>query len=150
MILRKNVLDYLERAIVELRGAELGPAPVLRANAPRELGDAALYFTVAARDFRTRRETERTRITTCVGEIGIVGLPGEGAERLDAIAGALVDLLTPPDGARLGRADALERVYPEGTRRLAIYPLDARRAPDEFKDGRYKSTVLLTLEIWED
>ena len=113
----KYVLDFLERAILALKIRGIGPREIVRPNTLVDVGASALYFETFASDFSTRADTEKSVKTRCVGAIVVTGRRGEGIERVDAIAQALVDLFSSYNKNRFCGWTARERVFRDSLNR---------------------------------
>ena len=150
-MLVESVLRYLERGIETVCDSLELPCVILRPNAIEDVGGASPVFAVDARELQTRRDTERSAITSCVGTIVVLSDADSRLELVDASLQALVDLFAPDASRSLIPSGVItEPLFPNGVRRLRIYPSRLRRGNDVIENGRYRTTLLIDLEIEEE
>ena len=141
---RELILDYLRAAIRALCKDGVVPASVVAPNEVADVADAPFFAEVYVEERDARRETERGRVSRVVGIVVLNARLGEGAARLDAAAERVARFFEP------GAPGVRGFTARDGTRRALVYPSGVRRATPEVVDGRYKTSVAVEFEIFEE
>ncbi len=151
-MLSKHVLDFLERAVLSLKIRGIGSREIVRPNALVDVGSSALYFETFASDFSTSSDTEKSVKTSCVGAIVVSSARGEGIDRVDAVAQALVDLFSSYNENRFSGWTSRDGIYLDFGRQKAsrVYVVGVERSNGLVVDGRYKTKISVRLEIFEE
>jgi hypothetical protein len=146
------VLDFLERAVLALKIRGVGSNAVVRPNTLVDVGALPLYFETFASDFSTSSDSENSVVTRCVGAIVVSGPRGEGIDRVDAAAQALLDLFSSYNEKRLRGLTSRDRIYsnPRARKVARVYVVGAERSNGLVADGRYKTKISVRLEIYEE
>lgn len=146
------ILSFLRSAILSLPTPAIDCESIVLPNQIADLGSRRLHFELFASDFKTRQETERSAITSCVGSIAVAVPLGTGGNRADALAQALVDLFASyGEGSKRG-AFRVERIVgaPNGRKASRLYVVGVERSNGAVVDGKYKIIVAIQLEIYEE
>ena len=148
----KYVLDFLKTAIAALKLQGVDDARIALPNAPIDAGSLSLYFELFVSDCATRADTERSVVTTCRAAIAVSGAYGDGLERVDAIAQALVDLFASYNADSLRGWSARETIFasPRRGKLARVYVAGVERSNGTVVDGRYKVKIIVHLEIYEE
>lgn len=141
---RELILDYFRAALHALRKEGIVLEAVVAPNEIADVADTSFFAEVYIEERDARRETERDRVSRVVGVVVLNARLGAGAARLDAAANRVARFFGPD--APGGRGF----VAHEGKRRALVYLTGARRGTPEVVDGRYKTSVAVEFEIFEE
>ncbi|MBR0224660.1 MAG: hypothetical protein IJL92_01250 [Thermoguttaceae bacterium] len=142
---RERILEYLRAALTTLFRDVVVSAPIVGPNELAEVADSPLFFEVYASEREVLRETERDVVVCATGAIVANARLGEGSSRLDAVADRIARFFAQ---GRPGARGFSETDYTG--RRALVYPTSVRRATPEVVDGRYKTTIQIDFEIFEE
>lgn len=114
---------------------------------PAEAVSDSVFYEVFTGDETPVWDTERTSASTVVGSIVINGKLNIGISLFDAIAEALTDKFLPCNPYR-----KIGFVTPncDGKRLQNVYVTNVERSEGGVDGGRYKITIFITFEIYED
>lgn len=140
------ILQFLQSAIRELATE---PLPIYFPNEPIpvDANDASLYFEVFCGDQKPETDTERSTISGVVGSIVVNGKENVGIALVDKVADDLVFAFSPVNRFRKKDFSILNK---ETGRVERIYATGAERSESGIDEGRFKTTIFVTFEIFED
>lgn len=114
---------------------------------PVDALDDSVFYEVFTGDETPLWDTERTSVSTVVGSIVINGKLNVGATLLDAIAEAMTKPFLPRNPRRKIGFKTLEN---DGDYSNGVYITYVERSEGGVDNGRYKITIFITFEIYED
>ena len=139
---RERILEYLRAGLRTLQKG--GALVVVAPNEVADVGNAEFFLETYVAERDACLETERGVKSRVDGVVVLNARLGEGAARLDAAAERVARFFEP------GAPGARGFTARDGTRRALVYPTGVRRATPEVVDGRYKTSVAVEFEIFEE
>lgn len=146
----RYILQYLAELCQSLKDTRLPDEKKIyfpNEQIPADAINENVFFEVFSGDDKPEFDTEKTNVSTVVGSIVINGKLNVGVSFLDAIAQALLDPFLPRNTARKtgfvikdGEGYPSERAYVTGI----------ERSEGGVDKGRYKITIFITFDIYED
>ena len=123
--------------------------PIILPNEPiaSEIASTDVFFEIANTGRTWTRETEESTLSTTVCSIIINGRQNTGIGAVDTIADALVDNFTPLNPATRNGFTFVDEARGVVSR---AYVTETSRSESGTYNGRFKVTVFITLEIFED
>lgn len=121
--------------------------PIILPNEPIDAQIAAnnVYFEIAVTGRTWTRETEESTLSTAVGSIIINGRQNTGVGEVDSIADALLAYFAPLNfSLRNGFT------WTDGETIARAYVVESQRSESGIHNGRFKVTVFITFEIYEE
>ena len=145
--MRSNlILKELKKAV-----AVVSPrAVVILPNEPatEEINSSDLFFEISVSGQDYHVETEVSTSSSAIASIVIVGNRNVGAGRLDDIAEKFVKMFSPIDP--MGRVFSRSLFVDESDKVSYLYIKNVERSEAGIYDGKYKLTIFISLEIYED
>ena len=144
------LLQYLAEACQALNDTRLPPIKKVyfpNEIIPEDAYEQNVFFEVFTGDEAPVWDTEKTSVSTVVGSIVINGKQSVGASLLDAIAEALIKPFLPRTPFR---KIGFTTPSCDGENLDDVYVIGAERSEGGIDNGRYKITIFLTFEIYED
>lgn len=114
---------------------------------PDEAYDENVFFEVFTGDEAPVFDTEKTSVSAVVGSIVINGKQNVGVSLLDAVAEALIKPFLPRTPLR---KIGFKTLTCDGEYFDDVYIVSVERSEGGIDNGRYKITIFLTFEIYED
>lgn len=120
---------------------------IILPNEPIDAQIAAsdVFFDVAVTGRTWTRETEESTLSTAVGSIIINGRQNTGVGEVDSIADALLAYFAP-----LNFALRNGFTWTDGETVARAYVAELQRSESGIHNGRFKVTVFITFEIYEE
>lgn len=144
------LLQYLAELCQSIKDQRLPITPRIffpNEQIPADALSEPVFFEVFTGDETPVWDTEKTSVSTVVGSIVINGKLNVGASLLDAIAEALMDPFLPRNSRR-----KIGFVTPNnnGEYLESVYVTNVERSESGVDGGRYKITIFITFDIYED
>ncbi len=125
-------------------------AVVILPNEPvaEDANNAELYFEISVSGQDYHLETEASTFSSALASIVIVGKRNTGAGRLDDLAEHFVQMFSPIDP--VGRNFSRSLYVEESEKVTYVYVKNVERSEAGIYDGRYKLTIFISLDVYED
>lgn|GEM_PF-4494840 len=140
IVILKGLYDALD--------AKYPDVPIILPNEPIDVDTTAknVFFEIAVTGRTWTRETEESTISTAVGSIIINGRQNTGIGAVDTIADALLEHFAPLNPALRNGYTWVDEQTGAISR---AYVTEVSRSESGIHDERFKTTVFITLEIYE-
>lgn len=125
-------------------------AVVIMPNEPlsEDSNDAELFFEVAISGQDYSLETETSTSSSAIASVVIVGKRNTGCSKLDEIAETFIATFSPigKSGVNFNRS-----LFVDDSENISyLYIKNVERSEAGIYDGKYKLTIFISLEIYED
>lgn len=145
--MRSNlILKELKKAVTVVSPR----AVVILPNEPAtdDANNSELFFEISVSGQDYHLETEVSTFSSAIASIVIIGKRNVGAGRLDDIAEKFVKMFSPIDP--MGRNFSRSLYVDESDKVSYLYIKHVERSEAGIYDGKYKLTIFISLEIYED
>lgn len=147
---QRYILQYLSEAVKSLEDDQLLPEKVVyfpNEPIPTSAYEKGVFFEVFTGNVELITETEISCVSSVVGSIVINGKTNAGTSFLDAIAEALAYSFS---ASNPRRKKGFRTKDFDGERYSKVYVSSVERSESGIDNGRYKITVFITFDIYED
>lgn len=141
------VLQFLATAVRGLATGTTFPIYLPNEPIPPDANDADLYFEVFCSGQNQEKDTERSTISGLVGSIVASGKGNVGIALVDKVADDLMFQFSPVNRFQKKDFTVLDGELGRSER---FYVVNAERSESGIDEGRYKTTIFLTFEVFED
>lgn len=141
------ILQFLASAVKKLSTEQTFPIYYPNEPIPEDANDADLYFEVFCGDQTKEIETEHSTISGVVGSIVINGKQNAGIALVDKVADDLLLTFSPANRFETRGFSVLNKETGIVER---LYVLTVERSESGIDEGRFKTTIFLTFEVFED
>lgn len=141
------ILNFLASAVKELSSEQTFPIYLPNEPIPEDANDAKLFFELFCGDQAQEIETEHSTISGVVGSIVINGKQNAGIALVDKVADDLVLAFSPTNRFQKRGFSVLNSETGVVER---LYAISVERSEGGIDEGRFKTTVFITFEIFED
>lgn len=146
----RQLLQYLADACRELHDSRLPEQKQVyfpNETIPADANEQIVFFEVFTGGEAPFVDTENSNVSTCVGSIVINGKQNIGTSLSDAIAEALMNQFLERNPSRnIGFTTS----HFDGENIDNVYIVNVERSEGGIDNGRYKITVFITFEIYEE